>query len=155
MKEARFWPQWPVKISDDGMFIFSNPDQWEKFKIPYYGKEMTLVLKARTKDRSRQEEKFYYGVVVRMVAEEMDIGRQEAHQWLAKLFLTVEEVTRTGLRYKRVLSTTELGDKAYREYWERCIKWAALPTSDEGLGESSGLGLYIPMPNEVDYTDAY
>lgn len=51
----------------------------------------------------------------------------------------------------RVLSTTELSDIAYRDYWGKCVQWAVLPTKDEGLGVDSGLGLYIRLPNEVDF----
>lgn len=154
LKEAHIWPKWLVKVNDNGIIYFENRREWDRFKIPYYGKEMTLILKARTKDRSRQEEKFYHAVVVRMVAEDMDIGRDEAHEFLKRLFLRIEAKTPGGIRYERVLSTTELSDRAYREYWEKCIHWAALPTGDDGLNQDSGLGLVVPFPNEVDYTDA-
>ncbi len=115
------------------------------------GKTMHVIVKDIAKDRSRQEEKYYHAVVVRMVAEAMDIADQEAHELLKKMFLTVEEKTSTGFRFRRVLSTTDLSDKAYRNYWENIIRWAAQPTDDEGLGPSSGLGLSIPYPNEMDY----
>lgn len=150
-KEKTFWPNWPVKIDEKGVLHFQNRVEWDRFKIPYYGKDMVLVLKTPSKDRSRQEEKFYHAVVVAMVAEEMDLGRQEAHEFLKGLFLRVEGRTTSGFRYERVMSTTELTDRQYRSYWEKCIQWAAQPTWDDGLGESSGLGLIIPYPNEVWY----
>lgn len=154
LKEAKIWPRWRVTISQDGRFIFERPEDWERFKIPYYGREMELILKDRAKDRSRQEEKYYHAVVVRMVAEAMEIGRQEAHEFLKRLFLTIEDKTTSGIRYRRSMSTTELSDKAYRDYWERVILWAAQPTEDRGLDESSGLDLVIPYPNEVFYNEA-
>lgn len=153
LKESQFWPKWPVKITESGKIEFENKDQWDNFKIPFYGKEMTLILKKRTKDRSRQEEKFYWAVVVQMVATEMEVTRESAHHLMAEMFLTTEERAGNGTRYKRVLSTTELGDKAYRAYWEKCIHWAALPTADEGLSQDSGLNLFVPFPNESDYKD--
>lgn len=152
-KEKTFWPNWPVKIDEGGRVSFPDKDQWENFKVPYRGKDMVLVLKRPTKDRSRQEEKYYHAVVVAMVAEEMDLGRQEAHEFLKRLFLRIEGKTKSGIRYERILSTTELSDRQYREYWEKCIMWAAQPTGDDGLNESSGLELSIPMPNEIDYQD--
>ncbi len=151
-KENKFWPKWPVKIAEDGKVLFHDKEAWERFKIPFRGKDMDLILKHRVKERSRQEEKYYWAVVVRMVAEEMGIGRQEAHELMANLFLSVEEKTPAGFRYKRVISTTELSDKRYDEYvFKECIPWAARPTEDDGLSEDSGLALYIPLPNEVDY----
>lgn len=151
LKEKDIWPKWPVHVSEDGKILFPNPKQWDDFKVPYYGKDMTLILKKRVKERSRQEEKYYHAVVVRLVAETLEMGRQEAHEFLKAMFLRIEDTTSTGIRYSRIMSTTELSDQAYREYWEKCVKWAALPTMDDGLSEQSGLGIYVPYPNEVDY----
>lgn len=137
----------------DNKVVFQDRDSFNKHLIPYEGKAMQLIVKHVVKERSRQEEKFYHAVVVRMVAEAMDISDQEAHEFLKKMFLTVEDKSPAGYRYTHVLSTTDLSDRAYREYWEKCIKWAAQPTLD-GLTFDSGLGLYIPMPNEVDYENA-
>ena len=100
----------------------------------------------------KQEEKFYHAVVVSMVSDAMGITRDNAHNFLKGLFLKIEERSKAGkYRYERILSTTELSDKAYREYWEKCIMWAAQPTGPDGLNQESGLDLYIPYPNEVDY----
>lgn len=152
LSEKKIYPNWKVKI-EKGKVVFENRDLFDQHLIPMEGKEKYLIIKDISKSRSRQEEKFYRAVVVRMVAEEMTIEDEEAHNFLKGLFLTIEEKTPEGYRYNRVQSTTELSDKAYREYWGKCINWAVLPTLDEGLGPNSGLGLYIPMPNEVDYSD--
>jgi len=87
-----------------------------------------------------------------MIAEAMEITHDEAHNFLRSMFLKVEERSGDGkYRYERIMSTTELNDKAYREYWQKCVRWAALPTDPNGLGPDSGLELYIPEPNEIDY----
>lgn len=149
-QETKFYPKWRVEIKD-GDIVFQDKESFYNHLVPFEGKEMHLVIRHIHKDRSRQEEKFYHAVVVRMVAGAMDISDQEAHELLKKLFLTSEEKSPKGFRYTRTLSTTELTDREYREYWEKCIRWAALPTKEDGLGPDSGLGLYIPYPNEVDY----
>lgn len=151
LKEAQVWPKWSVDIDEGGKLRFAVPDIWEQFKRPFHGKQMVLILKKPTKNRSRQEEKYYYAVVVRLVAEAMEVSREAAHELMAKMFLTIEEKSPGGFKYRRVLSTTELGDKAYRDYWGKCVHWAALPTGEDGLNQDSGLSLYIPFPNEVDY----
>ena len=155
-KEAKIWPRWHVLISgEDGKVAFYDRPNWESFKHNFWGKEMDIILKNRVKDRSRQEEKYYWAVVVRCVADEMGIGREEAHRLMSELFLKIEEKTESGIRYTRVMSTTELGDKRYDEYiFKECVPWAARPTEDGGLSEGSGLGLYLPLPNEVDYENA-
>ena len=150
LKENKIYPKWVVRILD-GKVVFKDRENFDRHLIPFEEKEMHLILKHIHKERSRQEEKYYHAVVVRMVAGAMDISDQEAHEQLKKLFLTVEERSPLGFRYTRVMSTTELSDKAYREFWEKCVKWAALPTLEDGLSQESGLELYVPLPNEIDY----
>lgn len=152
-KEAKTWPKWPVQIDHKGRIAFRNPADWEAFKVPFYGQEMDIILKKRVKDRSRQEERYYYGVVVPYVAEAMGVSREAAHDFMAELFLKVEEKTTSGIRYERVMSTTELGDARYDQYvFKECVPWAARPTDeDTGLTQESGLSLWIPLPNECDY----
>lgn len=153
LSEKKIYPNWKVKIQN-GKVVFEDREKFDQHLIPMEGKEKYLIVKDISKSRSRQEEKFYRAVVVNMVAEEMSIEAEEAHNMLKKMFLVEYEETSSGYRYTRVQSTTELSDKAYREYWGKCISWAALPTKHEGgISPDSGLGLYIPMPNEVNYED--
>jgi hypothetical protein len=153
MKTKYIYPIFPVTVQGNKL-VYEDEKAFKEHLIPYEGKKMGVAVKRIVKERSRAEEKYYYKVVVRMVAEEMDIPREDAHKLMAGLFLTVEE-SDEKYRYKRVLSTTELTDDAYREYWEKCVAWASLPTKDDGLSQDSGLNLYIPYPNEVDYENAW
>lgn len=150
LREKKIYPKWEAEVKGNKV-VFKDRETFDTHLVPYEGKPVHVIVKDVSKDRSRQEEKFYHAVVVRMVAEEMFITDEEAHQFLKKMFLTIEEKTKGGYRYTRVLSTTELSDKAYRKYWGDCIKWAAQPTLEDGLNAQSGLSLYIPDPNSVDY----
>lgn len=149
--EKKFYPKFKGKVSG-GVVIYEDQSSYEMYLSTMDGQEVETVTKPPSKERSRHEEKFYYGVVVKMVSEEMCVPPQEAHTLMAKMFLTIEDQSPVGYRYERVQSTTELSDKAYRAYWNQCIAWAALPATGEGLTVNSGLSLYIPMPNEVDYS---
>lgn len=155
LKDNRVYPVWDCAVMNGELNIFDQ-EAFEKHLIPFEGAEnLQLVLKKKVKSRSRQEEKYYYAVPVKMVAEAMDITREEAHDFLKDLLLRIEEsvVTPSGTiaRYSRTMSTTELGDAAYREYWGEVLKWAALPTDENGLSRTSGLGIYIPGPNECEW----
>lgn len=155
LKDRQVVPAWDCSVFNNEVII-KDRDAFDKHLIPFEGKEnLQLILKRKVKGRSRQEEKFYHAVPVMFVAEAMDITRDEAHEFLKSLLLRQEESVMladgTFVRYERILSTTELSDRAYREYWEDVIRWAALPTLDDGLHRGSGLGLYIPYPNEVDW----
>lgn len=156
-KTSKIYPTWEGYVSDDGRLFIKDQKGFDSYLIPYMKKKVYVVVKDHSKDRSRKEEKYYHGVVVRMVAEEMGISYSHAHEFLKEMFLTIEDkVTVKGreIRFKRTLSTTELTDEAYRKYWKKCVEWASLPTEEYGLGPESGLGLYIPLPNEVDYEDS-
>lgn len=152
LKEKTFNIKHHVKITDRGEIIFEDKERWESGKIPFLGKDADIILKKRIKDRSRQEEKYFHGVVCKMVGEEMGIAPQEAKEFLKNLFLRTQEVSSEGFRYNRTMSTTELSDERYRQFvFDECVRWAALPTEDDGLSISSGINLFIPEPNEIDY----
>ena len=156
LKERKVYPIFKTFVKG-GRLYFLDRNGFDRYLSSLEGKRLDLILKTHHKSRSRQEEKYYHAVVVRMVADELGITDQEAHDLLRGLFLRIEErrTTKDGRQvcFVRILSTTELSDVAFREYWNKCLNWAALPTKDEGLGPDSGLGIYIPLPNEVDYAD--
>lgn len=154
-KEKKFYPKWKAQAKGTNLY-FDNDAQFRNHLIPLNGKDLEVVVKPRTKERSRQEEKFYHAVVVRMVADQMNCEEQEAHELMRGFFLRREVSSpsidgKKTIRYHKTLSTTELSDTAYREYWEQCIRWAALPTLPIGLSRESGLELFIPYPKEVSY----
>lgn len=148
-------PTWDIMVIDN-QIEFKDLESFKKHLIPLEGRDnLQLTIKRKIKGRSRQEEKYYYAVPVKFVAEAMDITREEAHEFLKNLLLREETSIMLGdgtfVRYERTMSTTELSDARYREYWKDVIQWAALPTEDDGLSRTSGLGIYIPDPNEVDW----
>lgn len=151
LQDKKIYPAWDCAVFNNKVVI-RDREAFDTHLIPYEGRDnLQLVLRRKTKARSRKEEKFFHAVVANRVAGAMDITMGEAKEFLKGLFLKREERTEKGMRYTRVMSTTELGDNAYREFWEDCIRWAALPTEDEGLSITSGLGIYIPYPNEADW----
>lgn len=148
--EKKIYPKFRA-VASGGKLYLDEESQFSQYLLTLGNKPLSVVVKPATKERSRQEEKYYHAVVVRMVAEAMDLQDQEAHEFLKSLFLRTEEQTKSGLRYERIKSTTELNDLDYRVYWQKCVYWASLPTNPSGLSVGSGLELYIPEPNAVDY----
>ena len=155
LKERKVYPKFTA-TQYAGRLIIENNNSFNAYLVSLGNKQLDVIVKPKTKDRSTQENKYYYGVVVRSIAEFMCIDDHEAHEFLKGLFLTTTEQKEIAdgktIIYERVLSITELSDVAFREYWKKCVNWAALPTDEEtGLNITSGLGLYIPLPNEVDF----
>lgn len=158
MSKARIYPKWKVQILPVGGIVFQDEEGFNEHLIPLMNpdKWYELVIKPVSKERSRAEERYYRGVVCKMVAEAMSIESHEAHEFMAKMFLTVVEkkelANGTVIKYEKTRSTTELDDKQFDEYvFNDCIRWASLPTEEDGLSPTSGLGLYLPLPNEVEY----
>lgn len=153
LKESKATPKWAVRLDEKGRIAFYDTPGWQKYKAQFHGKDAELILKKKVKSRSRQEERYYWGVVVERVSEALGTSRDAAHELMAGLFLRIEETSPAGIRYNKVMSTTELGDERYDRYiFKECVPWASTPTDEEtGLTQESGLGLFIPLPNEVDY----
>jgi ribosomal protein S25 len=87
LKEKQFNIKHHIEISENGEIRFEDKEKWEKNKANFTGKKADLILKKQVKDRSRQEEKYFHGVVCQMIAEEMGIAPQEAKEFLKELFL--------------------------------------------------------------------
>lgn len=98
---------------------------WESFD-PVYKKTQ----------RSNEQNRYYWGVVVAYIAEDSGYTPDETHDSLRHHFLT----DHTNPEFPRVRSTTELDTMEFEYYLECCRR----------LG-SEIYGLYIPLPNEVNY----
>lgn len=91
------------------------------------------------KPRSLQENNYYHGVVVKMIADEVGDLPTEVHEDLKNLFLKHECVNRLTQEPEiRVRSTTELSTVEMEEYIEMCRVWAY-----------NFLQLTIPLPNQI------
>jgi len=120
------------------MFKFRS-DQTEKaFKKIYefvHAQEDWFVIdiqKAK-KIRSLQQNKYYWGVVVKIVSQHTGYTNDEAHQELASMFLKYENNGKLFVR-----STTKLNTAEFEKYTEECRQWAW-----------SEMNLHIPLPNEI------
>ena len=102
------------------------------------GQKVEIVVRKRRSKRSGQQNRYYWGVVVKMLADKLGYEPEEMHYALRVKFLGEEE-DRYGL--KKIRSTTELSTKEFIEVYTEPIKrWAA-----------EFLCFRIPDPNEVDF----
>lgn len=121
----------------NGKIALENKADFEITTRKYEGKEVVLTLKPAGSVRTSSENRYYWGVIVRMVAEEMGILPDEAHDYLKSLFLKVG-VEKNDRRWVIFRSTTTLSISEFEDYCENCRMWAA-----------SELNTPIPLPNEV------
>ena len=118
-----------------GKFVPSVPDAFRLAFCALEGKEVWVVVKKHTNARTNQQNKYYWGVVVKLVSETTGFTTDEAHDALRMKFLRIR-----GEKLETVKSTTDLTTTEFEEYMTTVRQWAI-----------SELGCYIPEPNEVEF----
>lgn len=89
-------------------------------------------------NRSNRQNKYYWGVIIKMISDYTGFFPDEVHEILKGKFLSYEKViTHTGQEVTLSMSTAELDKYDFEQYLEKCRIFAA--------GE---LDLIIPLPNE-------
>lgn len=98
------------------------------------GKEVEVVIRPKIKTRTTPENRYYFGVICKIVGDYMGCDPEEAHTALKMELLPVE---RKGI--KTCKSTKDLSIPEFEDYCKRCRHFGA-----------TFMGLFIPLPNEVD-----
>ncbi len=88
--------------------------------------------RAPMSDRSRR---YYFSVIVPLIAEYCGYEKDEMHEALAWRFLRIEDDDLTGTPRRKHLPALDSPEGA--EYLDRCIRFGA------------ELGVYIPSPGEL------
>jgi hypothetical protein len=99
------------------------------------GKVIELILRIRRSKRSLKQNKFYWAVVIPILADHFGYESQEMHSALKFKFLRTHEKE----ELVSVRSTTSLNTKEFMDYIERIQRWAATDHQ-----------IYIPDPNEIE-----
>jgi hypothetical protein len=94
-----------------------------------------VVIKRHEKQRSNPQNKYYWKIVVGMIADETGLTPDETHEALKMKFLPKHHDL-----LPTVKSTTKLSTIEFQAYIAEIVMWAA-----------EFLQLVIPDPNEVDY----
>jgi len=96
-------------------------------------KSYVLEIKHSKSRRSLNQNKYYWGVIITLFAENTGYTTNESHQELAGMFLRYDK---EGKNFTR--STTELDTKEFEKYAEQCRFFM-----------SENLGINVPLPNEI------
>lgn len=96
------------------------------------------------KQRSGNQNRYYFGVMVDLISEYTGFTRNELHEVLKHKFLrkTLWIPKKDGVKEQSIItySTTDLTTKQFEDYLSEIRQWA-----------SSDLGLFLPEPNEEIY----
>jgi hypothetical protein len=123
------------RVLPGGLLVLDRPKDYGRHLRALAGKHVELTLKRRRAKRSPQANRYYFGVVVKVLAEHCGYDVQEMHEALAFRFLRIEDCPITGApRRKR---TPETDTAEFSEYVNHCIRLAA------------ELGVVIPDASEA------
>lgn len=117
------------------VFDLNNQSRYDSNINSLEGEEVVITLKKYRKKRTDQQNRYFYGVVVKVIAEELGYSPKEMAKIIKGQFL----VTRGDDGFPRVWSTTELNTKRFEEFLEAVRRHY-----------SSEFGIYVPLPNEIE-----
>ena len=124
-------------IVQKGKFI---PDDLKEFKREFYrreGRRVFVTVKNYAKNRSNEQNSYYWGVVIYIISDELGYTSEEAHEAMKFLFLRI----RNDGKPDTVRSTTELTTVEMEEYIDNIRRWASIE-----------MNIYIPEPNEYEHS---
>lgn len=127
------------RVSEDGALLMAPEEQARRDAClrRLAGKPVDVVIRAHRSTRSGQANRYYWGVVVALIAEHCGYDPDDMHEALAMKFLRIEDCPVTGA--PRRTRTPKTNTKEFAEYVDGCVRFAA-----------QELGVIIPAPNEIE-----
>ncbi len=113
-------------IVQKGHIKLDNSPQFTKYLAAFEGKRVELILRNRNVGRSEKLNDYYWGVVVKIIADELGYEPKEIHGALKE--------------HLEVKSTAKLNTAEFKEYLERVRRFAA-----------QKFGVNIPDPGMIDF----
>jgi hypothetical protein len=96
-------------------------DRFAKLVASLEGKEIEITLKKRSRNRSHNQNRYYWGCVIAMLAEHCGYDPEEMHEALKQRFLAIH----TEGPLPTVRSTVALNTAEFTTYLEQCRRLAA------------------------------
>jgi len=119
--------------SEKGIVVLDDEKGFTEHIKSLDGKFIQLVVRRYRTNRSNNQNKYYWGVVIKILGDELGYMPDEMHNALRWKFL------RKGGKLETVKSTSSLTTIEFEEYLELIRIWAL-----------RDLEINIPLPNEVD-----
>ncbi len=120
-----------------------HEEKFIKYKRELEGKAISIVIRRYRTNRSEEQNGYYWGVVVKMIMEEMgELTMDETHDMLRERFLR-RGILHKGKRYWTTRSTASLDTTGFEDYLAQIRTWASFEFN----------GINIPLPNECDFSE--
>lgn len=137
---SKIIPKFICKILN-GQLEFNNLKKYQDYlrTLPENA-ELELVIKEKKSQRSLEQNAWYWGIALKTIFQESGYEQKKMHEILKAEFLTSFCEFKDKV-YTVVRSTTDLNTTEFAEYMGNVQRFASME-----------LGVYIPDPNEVDYS---
>jgi hypothetical protein len=126
---------WDGKV-EGGKILLEDREAFRALIKRFEGLPIQLTLDRFRSPRTSQQNRYYWGVVVAILAQECGYESEEMHEALKARFLRRRQEEEVG-GLPRIGSTASLDTAAFAEYCDQCIRLAAemnivIPPPDEG-----------------------
>ena len=126
---------WKCQTQDDLRDAFSYAKK--TLEVAKHG--ILINISKKKFKRTTEQNKYYWGVVLKMISDETGYELSEVHEILKSEFLKVNEKVINHKAYPIYKSTTKLNTAEFEEYLEKCRRFAAI-----------NLQIVILLPNESE-----
>ena len=120
--------------------VFHNRDLFNSELQQYNNSDAYLIIKPYKSRRSDNQNRYYWGVVIKILAEELGYLSDEMHEILKYKFLAQKDVVLGDETLTIPDSSANLNTTEFEKYLAEIRMWA-----------SRDLDILIPQPNEVEY----
>jgi hypothetical protein len=120
---------------EHGKVLLQRPKAYQAEIERLEGKQIELVIRKLRVRRSNQESRYYFGVVVPLIAEACGYTEQEAHRALGLKFFVIYKDN----ALPTVQSTADMTTVEFEDRMRQIRQWA-----------DQFLEVYIPVPNEAE-----
>lgn len=132
----------PGHIDKDGKLVAENATMLKKWIEFNKGYSLTITFQRFGNKRTTKQNRYYWGVVVKMIKERLtelghDLDTEEVHDFLKAEFNKIEIVTENEHHLSIPKSTKDLDSQTFNEYIEKVRQFAAIT-----------LEINIPDPDE-------
>jgi hypothetical protein len=122
-----------------GKVVYDNKESFDRYLMTLEGKKVNIVVAEFKKNRSLNQNRYYWGVVIKVLSDETGYEKEEMHTYLADKFLGFYTDV-YGKTLKVIPTTSSLKTMEFEEYLSKIRIFA-----------SKELSIYIPDPNEAIY----
>ena len=120
---------------EEGKFLPNDPKSFREAFYHHEGKPVEVSVKRKTRSRSNQQHRYYWGVVVKILGDHFGYSDLEMHEALKYEFLRIEKQGKP----LTVRSTRDLTTIEFEDYVERIKLWSV-----------EEYQCYIPAPGMID-----